>query len=130
MQQQWQLQGRLNSDSEDDDSRPELPEQHLPDVSYAGLSAQYRHARDFGAMFREDGRMGVPGTLHRISVLRNAAGTPIGLTYRLGRHVPDTALLLADILSLMKASIMAASPMDRCVFALKAGSKCFPLSHC
>jgi hypothetical protein len=61
----------------------------------------------------QDGRAGVPGTLHRISVLRNRSGTPIGLTYRLGRHVPDVARLLADTLSSMKASIMPGTPAER-----------------
>mgnify|MGYP001807127676 FL=1 len=57
--------------------------------------------------------MGVPGTLHRISVLRNVAGTPTGLTYRLGRHVPENARLVGDVLSSMKASIMPDSPVER-----------------
>lgn len=61
----------------------------------------------------QDGRVGVPGTLHRISVLRNRSGTPIGLTYRLGRHVPDVARLLADMLSWMKASVMPGTPAER-----------------
>jgi hypothetical protein len=108
-QQQWQMQGRIASF----DDEMQLQPQYLPDISYASQSAAYRHAKDFTGMFRQDGRMGVPGTLHRISVLRNGAGTPIGLTYRLGRHVPEVARLLADVLSSMKASIMPGTPVER-----------------
>jgi hypothetical protein len=110
-QQQWQAQGRVAS-SDDEDSQPQ---KLYADISYAEHFAAHRHAKDFASMFRQDGRMGVPGTLHRISVLRNVADTPTGLTYRLGRHVPDKAKLLADVLSSMKASIMRGSPMDRWV---------------
>ena len=40
--------------------------------------------------FHEDNRMGLEGTLHRISAIRNrdAKRSIIGLTYRIGRHVP------------------------------------------
>jgi hypothetical protein len=107
-QQQWQMQGRIASF--DDEYQQQ---QYLPDISYSSQSAAFRQAKDFGGMFRQDGRMGVPGTLHRISVLRNGAGTPIGLAYRLGRHVPEVARLLADVLSSMKASIMPGTPVER-----------------
>jgi hypothetical protein len=109
-QQQWQMQGRVASFDDDDSQQPQ---QYLPDISYASQSAGFRHARDFGSMFRQDGRMGVPGTLHRISVLRNRDTTPIGLTYRLGRHKPDVGRLLGDVLSTMKASIMPNTPVER-----------------
>ena len=105
-QQQWQAEGRVASF--DEDQQP-----FFADISYAEQSAAYRNAKDFAPLFRQDGRMGVPGTLHRISVLRNVAGTPTGLTYRLGRHVPDNARLVADVLSSMKASIMPNSPVER-----------------
>ncbi|WIA32455.1 hypothetical protein OEZ86_003276 [Tetradesmus obliquus] len=52
-----------------------------------------------------DNRMGVPGSLHRISAMRNRQGDIYGLTYRVGRHLPGVALLLADLLSSMKASL-------------------------
>lgn len=138
-QQQWQLQGRVPSDSDDENDDLQLQlcqgqaDYHFnsaaatqqPDISYpagqfaaapaAGSAAAsaMRHASHFAGMFRQDGRMGVPGTLHRISVLRNASGSPVGLTYRLGRHVPNKALPLADVLSCMKASIMPGSAVER-----------------
>lgn len=128
---QWQLQHRVQSDDEDDfsnsydggssssyagsssSSSDIFQQRPLPDVYAPPEPASQRHARDFAGMFRADGRMGVPGTLHRISVLRNADGVPVGLTYRLGRHVPDAAARLGDVLSMMKASIVPGSPMQR-----------------
>jgi hypothetical protein len=109
-QQQWQVQGRVAAF---DDDNPQEP--YFADIASAEHSAAYRQAKDFASLFRQDGRMGVPGTLHRISVLRNVVGTPTGLTYRLGRHVPDNAQLVGDVLSSMKASIMPGSPVERCV---------------
>jgi hypothetical protein len=117
-QQQWQMQGRIASFDDDSDDSQQQPQQYLPDISYASQSAAFKHARDFGSMFRQDGRMGVPGTLHRISVLRNRDDTPLGLTYRVGRHKPDVGRLLGDVLSSMKASIMPNTPVERCVLSL------------
>jgi hypothetical protein len=114
-QQQWTLEGRISTDDEDSAGSQQQQQQQFADLTFAGQAAQYRHAREFGSLFRHDGRMGVPGTLHRISVIRNASGTPTGLTYRLGRHVPDKARSIADQLSAMKASIMPGTPAERWV---------------
>ena len=54
----------------------------------------------------EDNRTGVPGTLNRISALRGRGGHVLGLTYRIGRHVPGVAALISDIL----ASLSVRSP--------------------
>ena len=40
-----------------------------------------------GDPFHADNRMGLTGTLHRISAIRDRDGSVIGLTYRIGRHV-------------------------------------------
>lgn len=40
--------------------------------------------------FRKDNRMGIEGTLHRISAMRDRHGSVNGLTYRIGRHVKGT----------------------------------------
>ena len=50
-----------------------------------------RFAGDASAdLFYADNRMGVEGTLHRISAIRNrdTHRSVIGLTYRVGRHMP------------------------------------------
>lgn len=60
-----------------------------------------------GDMFRSDERLGVPSTLHRIAAMRNLNKEVIGLTYRLGRHVPGVGMLLGDLLSAMKASLQS-----------------------
>lgn len=39
-------------------------------------------------LFRADNRMGVAGTLHRISAIRDRTHAVIGLTYRVGRAMP------------------------------------------
>lgn len=39
--------------------------------------------------------MGLTGTLHRISAIKDRDGSVIGLTYRIGRHVPGTPPLLS-----------------------------------
>lgn len=37
--------------------------------------------------FRSDNRMGLEGSLHRISAMKDRHGAVNGLTYRIGRHV-------------------------------------------
>lgn len=48
--------------------------------------------------FNDANRAGLPGTLHRISAMRNREDSIIGMTYRVGRHIPGTADLIIDIL--------------------------------
>eukprot|EP00798_Chlamydomonas_sp_ICE-L_P003317 gene3317-13345_t len=48
--------------------------------------------------FSSDGRMGVTGTLHRISGIRNQDGRVYALTYRISRHMPGVADIFMDIL--------------------------------
>ena len=40
--------------------------------------------------------MGVSGSLHRISALKNHHGTVCGLTYRIGRHVRGKHLKITN----------------------------------
>lgn len=48
--------------------------------------------------FSPKGRAVVPGTLHRVSAMRDAANNPVGLTIRVGRHVTGCITPLEDIL--------------------------------
>jgi len=41
--------------------------------------------------FRDDGRRGVDGTLHRISAAKNDDGQIVRITLRIGRYVPHVA---------------------------------------
>ncbi|KAF5839377.1 hypothetical protein DUNSADRAFT_949 [Dunaliella salina] len=56
--------------------------------------------------FGSDGRMGIPGTLHRISGMKNKDGEVHALTYRIGRHIPGVARIFADLLSPTDGSIL------------------------
>lgn len=47
--------------------------------------------------FTSDNRSGIPGTLHRISAIRNRQGKVIGLTCRIGRVVTGTIACIKDI---------------------------------
>jgi hypothetical protein len=42
--------------------------------------------------FSDTNRLGVPGSLHRISAMRDRAGAVFGLTYMVGRHVPGDCI--------------------------------------
>ncbi len=57
--------------------------------------------------FTSDNRMGVPGELHRISAMRNREGQIIGLTYRIGRHMPGVARLVLDELAGEASSLLS-----------------------
>lgn len=52
-----------------------------------------------GDPFHADNRMGLTGTLHRISAIRDRDGSVIGITYRIGRHMPGVGKLMWDILA-------------------------------
>ena len=53
--------------------------------------------------FTSDNRSGIPGTLHRISAIRNRQGKIIGLTCRIGRVVTGTIACIKDICMLNKS---------------------------
>jgi stage III sporulation protein SpoIIIAA len=64
-------------------------------VSRAALDTAVQQLGAFGS----DNRAGVPGTLHRISAMRDRdTGTVLGLTYRVGRAVLGSANLVQDVL--------------------------------
>ncbi|MEE8363405.1 MAG: AAA family ATPase, partial [Dehalococcoidia bacterium] len=47
--------------------------------------------------FGDDNRAGIERTLHRISVIRNRHGRPVGLTCRVGRAVFGTVKIIEDL---------------------------------
>lgn len=59
--------------------------------------------------FTSDNRSGIPGTLHRISAIRNRQGKIIGLTCRIGRVVTGTIACIKDI-CLQNKSILFLGP--------------------
>ena len=60
--------------------------------------------------FTSDNRSGIPGTLHRISAIRNRQGKIIGLTCRIGRVVTGTIACIKDICLLNKSILLLGRP--------------------
>ncbi|KAG2486471.1 hypothetical protein HYH03_014918 [Edaphochlamys debaryana] len=76
-----------DSDGEDE------PHRSLP---YRGAPPPAKRRGCFGS----DNRCCPPGTLHRVSAIREPySGAVVGLTYRLARHLPGVAGALADVLA-------------------------------
>ena len=53
--------------------------------------------------FTKDNRSGIPGTLHRISAIRNRQGKIVGLTCRIGRVVTGTIACIKDFVTQNKS---------------------------
>jgi stage III sporulation protein SpoIIIAA len=62
-------------------------------VTHHDLEYVTERVGDFG----DDNRAGIERTLHRISAIRNRAGTVVGLTCRVGRAVTGTIDIIKDI---------------------------------
>ncbi len=60
--------------------------------------------------FKRSNRAGLDRTLHRLSVVRNAFGDPVGLTIRVGRSVTGVADPLRDVLLDSSDSLLLIGP--------------------
>lgn len=60
--------------------------------------------------FTSDNRSGIPGTLHRISAIRNRQGKIIGLTCRIGRVVTGTISCIKDFVTKGKSILFLGRP--------------------
>ena len=60
--------------------------------------------------FTHDNRSGIPGTLHRISAIRNRQGKVVGLTCRIGRVVTGTISCIKDICTQGKSILFLGPP--------------------
>ncbi len=60
--------------------------------------------------FTSDNRSGIPGTLHRISAIRNRQGRVVGLTCRIGRVVTGTISCIKDICLQNKSILFLGKP--------------------
>ena len=60
--------------------------------------------------FTTDNRSGIPGTLHRISAIRNRQGKVVGLTCRIGRVVTGTISCIKDICLQNKSILFLGRP--------------------
>ena len=79
-----------------------LPEARFPvqqlsipgkEVAYEEINTLLEKVGDFG----DDNRAGVERTLHRISVIRNRLGIPVGVTCRVGRAIFGTIASIEEI---------------------------------
>ena len=71
---------------------------------------QIAHVVDHVGHFGDDNRAGIERTLHRISVLRNRAGEPVGLTCRVGRAVYGSVRLIEDLVRSEKSGLILGRP--------------------
>lgn len=62
------------------------------------------------ADFTTDNRSGIPGTLHRVSAIRNRQGKIIGLTCRIGRVVTGTIACIKDFVTQGKSILFLGRP--------------------
>ena len=77
-----------------------------PQVSREDIDYVVRHVSVFG----KDNRAGIERTLHRISAIRNRAGTTIGLTCRVGRALFGTVDILRDVIEQGKSLLLLGRP--------------------
>ncbi len=91
------------------------PEARFPDgftqladeeVSLAEIARVVENVGHFG----DDNRAGIERTLHRISVIRNRAGEPIGLTCRVGRAVFGSVRLIHDLVETGQSVLLLGRP--------------------
>ena len=92
-----------------------LPEARFPSeqVSLSDIEVthdQIAHVVDHVGHFGDDNRAGIERTLHRISVLRNRAGEPVGLTCRVGRAVYGSVRLIEDLVRSGKSVLILGRP--------------------
>ena len=82
-------------------------------IEYLGdgeiTSEEISHITSQVQEFTSDNRSGIPGTLHRISAIRNRQGKVVGLTCRIGRVVTGTITCIKDI-CLQNKSILFLGP--------------------
>ncbi len=76
------------------------------DITYDDIS----HITSRVQEFTSDNRSGIPGTLHRISAIRNRQGKVVGLTCRIGRVVTGTISCIKDICLQNKSILFLGRP--------------------
>lgn len=78
----------------------------VANVDYEDISYITSHVQDFTS----DNRSGIPGTLHRISAIRNRQGKIVGLTCRIGRVVTGTISCIKDFCLQNKSILFLGRP--------------------
>lgn len=111
----------LSSDRLDDVIEIVLDIGRVPEVRHAGgkiekLNCDFVNDEDISfvtshlQVFTHDNRSGIPGTLHRISAIRNRQGKVVGLTCRIGRVVTGTIACIKDICTQGKSILFLGPP--------------------
>lgn len=75
--------------------------------------------------FLGDNRAGIPGTLHRISAIKNREGTVVGLTCRVGRAVNGAVNMVHDLLNYGKNILFVGRLVLYFLLILKKQFRCF-----
>lgn len=75
-------------------------------VTYDDIEYITNHVQEFTS----DNRSGIPGTLHRISAIRNRQGKVVGLTCRIGRVVTGTIACIKDFCMQNKSILFLGRP--------------------
>lgn len=78
----------------------------VTNVDYEDISYIRSHVQEFTS----DNRSGIPGTLHRISAIRNRQGKIVGLTCRIGRVVTGTISCIKDFCLQNKSILFLGRP--------------------
>lgn len=78
----------------------------VANVDYEDISYITSHVQEFTS----DNRSGIPGTLHRISAIRNRQGKIVGLTCRIGRVVTGTISCIKDFCFQNKSILFLGRP--------------------
>jgi len=92
-----------------------------PEIRHAGGKIEYlgtdivnyddiKFVTDRIQNFTSDNRSGIPGTLHRISAIRNRQGKIVGLTCRIGRVVTGTIACIKDFCMMGKSILFLGRP--------------------
>ena len=92
-----------------------LPEARFTDSKEALSQTQVMredldHVASHVGAFGQDNRAGIERTLHRISAIRNRAGTIVGLTCRVGRALFGTVDILRDVVESGKSLLLLGRP--------------------
>ncbi len=93
-----------------------LPEMRFSDGRIEYLGKTLVEEEDIGFItsqiqdFTSDNRSGIPGTLHRISAIKNRKGKIVGLTCRIGRVVTGTIFCIKDLVLQGKSILFLGGP--------------------
>jgi len=73
-------------------------------------SEDLEYVTGFVQEFTKDNRSGIPGTLHRISAIKNRQNKIVGLTCRIGRVVTGTIACIKDFCTMGKSILFLGRP--------------------